>query len=593
MREANFFDDFPLVIPLDLALTVVEDVARIEMDLETTKQFNERLAQWVANQGFWFQLRYSMAGGGTSTLMYHTLRMLLKIAIFVVIAAAILLFFLVRRTDQASFKEKLKDSIVSGFECQSGQMKSFNRTQNRASIRYLTLQGGPNSYIDQCEVSGISFRMGLMDGLLGTWDANQISVDRMSVNVKAGAETEEEAMALGRSLSKRFDSLRFQALECQNTRIAWGYSLRTMGSISQSKMMVIRQDNGWRLRFTGGTFQQNWLRNLHIDELILVCTDKAITVEKGQFSVMIPLSELSADKAHGKVTFEDVKVTGGLRPGFSGSVIFENLPLHELLQDSYKDCIEGSISGRLKVQGSTNATDGVTFAGRVSLNEADEIILRSQLPLLNSLSILSPAGSFRKITFNEGYFNIKTSGGSLAISDINLIAPEQMEMRGGFLVRPAKSEEVNEMVRKGSITDEIAQGVIATASEISSGTDELSLRRATELAGKGEKSKTGFDTQISDNSLPFAAEAMASELQVKTAEKLAITSIFEGKVSLTLPAAAFANAPSVAKMARMADETSILLETELQGNISDLTRTQAENLLMLEKKTDKPAVGNP
>lgn len=593
MREANFFDDFPLVIPLDLALTVVEDVARIEMDLETTKQFNERLAQWVANQGFWFQLRYSMAGGGASTLMYHTLRMLLKIAIFVVIAAAILLFFLVRRTDQASFKEKLKDSIVSGFECQSGQMKSFNRTQNRASIRYLTLQGGPNSYIDQCEVSGISFRMGLMDGLLGTWDANQISVDRMSVNVKAGAETEEEAMALGRSLSKRFDSLRFQALECQNTRIAWGYSLRTMGSISQSKMVVIRQDNGWRLRFTGGTFQQNWLRNLHIDELILVCTDKAITVEKGQFSVMIPLSELSADKAHGKVTFEDVKVTGGLRPGFSGSVIFENLPLHELLQDSYKDCIEGSISGRLKVQGSTNATDGVTFAGRVSLNEADEIILRSQLPLLNSLSILSPAGSFRKITFNEGYFNIKTSGGSLAISDINLIAPEQMEMRGGFLVRPAKSEEVNEMVRKGSITDEIAQGLIATGSEISSGADELSLRRATELAGKGEKSKTGFDTQISDNSLPFAAEAMASELQVKTAEKLAITSIFEGKVSLTLPAAAFANAPSVAKMARMADETSILLDTELQGNISDLTRTQAENLLMLEKKTDKPAVGNP
>lgn len=593
MREANFFDDFPLVIPFDLALTVVEDVARIGMDLETTKQFNERLAQWVANQGFWFQLRYSMAGGGTSTLMYHTLRMLLKIAIFVVIAAAILLFFLVRRTDQASFKEKLKDSIVSGFECQSGQMKSFNRTQNRASIRYLTLEGGPNSYIDQCEVSGISFRMGLMDGLLGTWDANQISVDRMSVNVKAGAETEEEAMALGRSLSKRFDSLRFQALECQNTRIAWGYSLRTMGSISQSKMVVIRQDNGWRLRFTGGTFQQNWLKNLHIDELILVCTDKAITVEKGQFSVMIPLSELSADKAHGKVTFEDVKVTGGLRPGFSGSVIFENLPLHELLQDSYKDCIEGSISGRLKVQGSTNATDGVTFAGRVSLNEADEIILRSQLPLLNSLSILSPAGSFRKITFNEGYFNIKTSGGSLAISDINLIAPEQMEMRGGFLVRPAKSEEVNEMVRKGSITDEIAQGVIATASEISSGTDELSLRRATELAGKGEKSKTGFDTQISDNSLPFAAEAMASELQVKTAEKLAITSIFEGKVSLTLPAAAFANAPSVAKMARMADETSILLDSELQGNISDLTRTQAENLLMLEKKTDKPAVGNP
>lgn len=574
-------------------LLCLETLDRTRMDLESTKQFNERLAQWVANQGFWFQLRYSMAGGGASVLMYQTLRMLLKVAIFLVIVGALLLFFLFRRTDQASFQNKLKENLITGLECQSGRMKSFNRTQNRASIRYLTLEGGPNSYIEQCEASGISFRMGLLDGLVGTWDANQISVERMSVNVKAGAETEGEAQALGRALSKRFHSLRFQALECQNTRIAWGYSLRTMGSISQSKMVVIRQENGWRLRFTGGTFQQNWLKNLQIDELILVCTDNSITVEKGLFSVMLPTSELSGDKTHGKVTFEEVKVTGGLRPEFSGSVIFENLPLHELLQDSYKDYAEGSISGRLKMQGSTNATDGVTFTGRVSLNEADEIILRSQLPLFNSLSILSPAGSFRKTTFSEGYFNIKTAGGTLVISDINLIAPEQMEMRGGFLVRPAKPEEISEMLRRGSISDEIAQGVIATAAEIPAGTDELSLRRAMELAGKNDKSSTGFDTEIADNSLPFAAETMASDLQIKTAEKLAMTAIFDGKVSLTLPAAALANAPSVSKMARMADQNSIVLDCELAGNLADLTRNQAENLLMLEKKVDKPVTENP
>lgn len=563
------------------------------MDLESTKQFNERMAQWVANQGFWFQLRYSMAGGGASVLMYHTLRMLLKVAIFLLIVVALLLFFLIRRTDQAAFKSKLKDNIVAGFECQSGKMKSFNRTQNRASIRYLTLEGGPNSYIEQCEASGITFRMGLLDGLIGTWDTNQISVERLSMDVKAGAETEEEAKALARALGKRFDSLRFQAFECQNTRISWGYSLRTMGSISQSKMVVIREDGGWRLRFTGGTFQQNWLKNLHIDELILVCNDNSITVEKGAFSVLRPQSELAADKTHGKVTFEDVKVIGGLRPDFSGSVIFENIPLQELLQDSYKDYIDGSISGRLKMQGSTNSSDGVTFTGRVSLNEADEIILRSQLPLLNSLSILSPAGSYRKTTFSEGYFNIKTSGGSLTISDLNLVAPEQMEMRGGFLVRPAKPEEINEMLRRGSITDDIAQGVIATASEISAGTDELSLRRAMELSGKNQKSATGFDTQITDNSLPFAAETMASELQVKTAEKLAMTAIFDGKVSLTLPSGAFTNAPSLSKMARVADQTSLILDCELEGNLSDVTRLQAENLLMLEKKADKPVTENP
>ncbi|MFY7817906.1 MAG: hypothetical protein ACOVRB_06010 [Akkermansiaceae bacterium] len=568
------------------------------MELETTKQFNERLAQWVANQGFWFQLRYSMAGGGASTLMYHVLRLLLKVLVFLILVAGLLLFFLFRRTDQESFQTNLKDSIVSGFQCESGLLKSFNRSQNRASIRYLTLQGGPNTYIDQCEASGISFRMGLLDGLFGTWDANQISVDRLSLNIKAGAETEQEAQALGKALTKRFDSLRFQALECQNTRIAWGYSLRTMGSISQSRMMVIREQNGWRIRFTGGTFQQNWLKNLHIEEMVLVCTDQSIIVEKGVFSVKRPTSELEADRTHGKVQFEDVKITGGLRPAFSGSVIFENLPLKELLQDTYKYYLEGSISGRLRMQGSTNSTDGVTFAGRVSLNEADEIVLRSQVPLLNSLSILSPAGSYRKTTLSEGYFNIKTSGGTLTISDINLIAPDQMEMRGGFLVRPAKPEEINDMLRKGTISDEIAQGAVSSTTEITPGSDELSLRRAMEVAGKNQNAATGFDTQIDDSSLPFAAETLATELQVKTSEKLAMTAIFDGKVSLKMPLAPFENAPSVAKMARSVDANFLELDCPLSGNLSDLTLVQAENLLLLEKKADqstpdKPSPENP
>jgi hypothetical protein len=86
---------------------------------------------------------------------------------------------------------------------------------------------------------------------------------------------------------------------------------------------------------------------------------------------------------------------------------------------------------------------------------------------------------------------------------------------------------------------------------------------------------------------------MASDLQIKTAEKLAMTAIFDGKVSLTLPAAALANAPSVSKMARMADQNSIVLDCELAGNLADLTRNQAENLLMLEKKVDKPVTENP
>lgn len=258
------------------------------MDSESTRLFNDRLAQWVARQGFWFQMRYSMAGGGASVLMYHFLRLFLRLVIFLAVVTVVVFFWLSRRTDQVSFQVQLRDRIISAFDCTSGKMRSFNRSQNKASIRYLSLVGGPGSYIDSCEAAGITFRMGLMDGLVGTWNANQISVDRMSISVKAGAETPEEAEAIGRSLNKRFESLSFQALECKNTRISWGYSARTMGSIAQSQMSLIRTDEGWRLRFTGGTFSQNWLRNLQIKELVLVCTEEAVIVEKGEFLCPIP-----------------------------------------------------------------------------------------------------------------------------------------------------------------------------------------------------------------------------------------------------------------------------------------------------------------
>ena len=557
------------------------------MDSESTMLFNNRLAQWVAKQGFWFQLRYSMAGGGAAALMYHFLRLLLRVLIFLAVVSAVIFFLLLRRTDQPAFKVKLRDQIISGFDCEAGQMRSFNRTQNKASIRYLTLKGGPNSYINTCEAAGITFRMGLLDGIMGTWNANQISVDRLSLNVKAGAETAEEAEVLGRSLNKRFESLRFQALECKNARISWGYSSRTMGSIAQSQMSVIRTQEGWRLRFTGGTFSQNWLRNLQIKELILVCTDEAVIVEKGEFSVFDPTSDLAAREETGKVSFLGVRVKGGLRPEFSGSITLENLSLEQLLPETYHGYAEGFISGDLKIAGSTNSPDGVSLAGRISLNESDGIILRNRLPLLNSLSILSPSGSYRKTNFSEGYFSIKTGAGSLQVSDIYLSAPEQMDLRGSFVVRTPKAEELEKMVRKGTISSEIAQSLIVPGAESSPlpGSDDLTLRKAMELVNKeGNDQTLGFDDDIVDKAVPFQSESLQMEMQLKTAENAAITAVFDGRVTLNLPVAAFPkNSSSLNRLKTSPNGQFYLLECPLNGNLLDLTLAQSEELLVLEK----------
>ncbi len=561
------------------------------MDLESTRLFNDRLAQWVAKQGFWFQIRYSMAGGGASVLMYHLLQILMRVGIFVLIAAGVLIYFLFKRTERASFKADFRESIIAGMDCQSGTMRSFNRSQNKASIRYMTLVGGPKSFMHSCEATGISFRMGLLDGINSKWDVNRIAVDRMSIQVKAGAETPEEATDLGRSLSKNFENVNFQTFECSNTRIAWGYSTRTMGSISDSHMTIIRDGNGWRLRFTGGVFSQNWLRNLHIDELVLRCDDSAVTVEKGEFTVLRPLQELSPTKTHGKVSFQGMEVIGGMRPEYSGSITMENVPLEQMLPEVYSTYVEGSISGNLKIQGSTNSPDGVSLSGRISLNENDHIDVRNRVHILNSLSILSPSGSYRKTSFKEGFFNIRTTAGSLQVSDINLTAPEQMDLRGSFLVRPPKTDEIDDMLRKGTISSETAQEIAQpgmTAAAILA-SQELTLRKAMDLTSKdGKSSSAAFDDTSIDTGVPFQADMIQMDLQMKTTEVLATTSIYEGQLTLTLPVNLFEeSAVNLKRLPLSANGQYYLLQTPLIGNLSDLTLAQAEELLYVKKVSTK------
>jgi hypothetical protein len=562
----------------------------------TTQIFNERLALWVARQGFWFQMRYAMAGGGTSILMFHLLRILLRLVILLAIISLVGLAYLVKLPEQTRFKNELRNKIVSGLHCDTGIMRSFVRQQNKASIRHLALTGGPDCFFHSCEAGGITFRMGLLDSISKTWNANQIVVDRLSLNVKAGAETAEEAATLGKSLFQTSPNLTFQTFESKNTRISWGYSERTMGSISQSNMLVIRENNNWRIKFTKGVFQQNWLRNLQIDELVLLCTDKGITVEKGEFHIGSSKGTIGAkNPLLGKVVFNGLKIEGGQRPQFSGNIQLENVPVEELLQETYTPYIEGSISGELKIQGSTNSPDGISFSGRMALRESDHLTTRGRLHILNTLSILCPSGTYRKTTFTEGFFTVKTSAGSLVVSDINLSAPDQMELKGSFNVRPPKQQEIDEMLRKGTVSNELLEGTTAVPASSSTintpKSDELTLAQAVKMSKKQAENKgaTGFIDDDIDLGTPFHTETLEAELQLKSAEKAALTSIYEGKLQLILPVKNFPADTSLLDVLPLTPNNQFfVLDCPLTGNVFEVTLNQAEELLLMKKNAQNP-----
>ena len=169
------------------------------MNADQPQTFNDRLSQWVASQGFWFQLRYSMSnGGGWSVALFHLLRLVSRVLILLVIGAVGFAFFLSNRFDSPDFQDELRDRFSEAVAASDAQIAGFKREQGRGRIRRIGAEGTSSSFFQTLEAGNVSFKMGFLNGLSGDWDAGIIEGNWIDVQVKAGANSPEEAAAAAR-----------------------------------------------------------------------------------------------------------------------------------------------------------------------------------------------------------------------------------------------------------------------------------------------------------------------------------------------------------------------------------------------------------
>src|SRR6478735_4117001 len=98
------------------------------MESEPSQNFNERLSQWVANQGFWFQIRYSMTGSGTKgTAMFHLLRLSFRLLIFLLLVAAGSWVYLIKLAETKTFSDKMEEKLRVGLSASEAEFMGFSR----------------------------------------------------------------------------------------------------------------------------------------------------------------------------------------------------------------------------------------------------------------------------------------------------------------------------------------------------------------------------------------------------------------------------------------------------------------------------------
>lgn len=537
------------------------------MEADQTQSFNQKLSQWIASQGFWFQLRHSMSGGGGWAMTFnHLTRLAFKILIALLVAVAGFGIYLVKRVDSGSFIQSLDGGLAKGLSASEAKVLELHRTQGDAQIRRVGVEGGKNSFFRSLDAGNIRFKMPLLAGISGTWQAGTLQAKRLDMEVKAGADSAEQAKLLGDALFRDWEGFDFSSVEVDEASIRWGYSQRTAGRIDKSRMIATRSPEGWRLVFNGGKFSQNWLKDLVIESMIVEVNRGGLNFKEGKFKC----------GSEGTVVFHDVEVTGGEKPQVSGKVEFTKVDLSSLLPEAATSLVEGRISGELAVTGSSNTVEGLHFEGDIKLSDGSVISLRERIELLKSLVLADRFNSYRKVDFTKGSFHIKTGGGAMKLSRIDLVAGDLMTMQGLLEVRyPTDAELAGP--EGTNVPGKFALVFDPKATSEGGKGDDMSLAKAGKAATSDSKNMEIFDRR--------AQERINSQLEQEEMIRRSQSMRCSGGVRITIPGDAFDRNLSLRETFPLDPGTGrIAMDVPLDGTLFELTRRQAEEINKLTEK---------
>lgn len=560
------------------------------MESEQSQNFNERLSEWVANQGFWFQLRYSLMGSGTKgRAMFHLLRMAIRVLAFLVIIGVGAGYYLVKRPQMKGFYDGFQSSIKQGLSASEIELRGLSQVQGELNISGVACKGDDKAFFSTLDARTIRCKMGFFDGIAGKWKPGTIFVAAMDLELRAGADDDEGSKALGDSWFKEFGGVDLNTFEVADASVRWGYGRtvapknllagdtspgyefdHTRGSISNSFLRIQRSNGQVRLSFKGGIFSQNWLEKLEIVSLEITGTREGLVFEKAEFR-----------RLQGTVDFSGLKVTSGTRPLIDGGVKIRNLALPGIIPSPVRSFVEGALSGDFRVSGSTNSSEGIVFDGQVTLGAQDIISLRERIHLLKALSVVDYARNYHRIDFREGSFHMKTYGGGMELTNLALKSDDLTTLEGGMVIRLPTVEETNAAVEKGGglggapifngedpETDSLQRSVES----------EFTLNKAGILASK-DSNEAG---QVKSNASLFTRLELNQEkrrLDAVAAERISRTLYYKGTFKLSLPADVFERAPRLVEQFPVDLTTGrVPLMVPIEGGLYELTLRQAEDI---------------
>ena len=393
-------------------------------------EFQARMSHWVTSQGLVFQLMHGRAmQGASSTIFGWMARMGLRIMILFLVGCLIFLFYLIARPSSDRFNARVEEALQ---DTMGGVMTvplgPTTREDGYLELSSLDMEGGEDSFFDQVRVRNAKTRMGLLAWwrvslrwpipleMVRDWDGEEVVIESLDLSVKSGSEDADGAR-IYQAIFNKGEKFSFDRVEVLNASLSWGYSEVTAGRIENSRLSAQRKGEGWSVVFKGGTFSQNWLKDLEIDKMECELTREGFEITEGR---------LRGKQGVGVLTL-NAKVTGPVTgPQVSGSGTMQGIPFDSYLEDEVRLFVGGRLSGSFNLGGSPYISSGISMAAQIVLGADDEIVIRDKIKLLDAISLVDRYRSYKKVRFRAGSFNFETGKKVGTFTDINLEAMDHI-----------------------------------------------------------------------------------------------------------------------------------------------------------------------
>ena len=458
-------------------------------------EFQARMSHWVTSQGLVFQLMHGRAmQGASSTIFGWMARMGLRIMILFLVACLIFLFYLISRPSSDLFNARVEEALEDAMGgVMTVPLGPTTRKDGYLELSSLDMEGGEDSFFDQVRLRNAKTRMGLLAGIGADWDGEEVVIESLDLSVKSGSEDADGAR-IYQAIFNKGEKFSFDRVEVLNASLSWGYSEVTAGRIENSRLSAQRKGKGWSVILNGGTFSQNWLKDLEIDKMECELTREGFEITEGR---------LRGKQGVGVLTL-NAKVTGPVTgPQVSGSGTMQGIPFDSYLEDEVRLFVGGRLSGSFNLGGSPYISSGISMAAQIVLGADDEIVIRDKIKLLDAISLVDRYRSYKKVRFRAGSFNFETGKKVGTFTDINLEAMDHIRLEGEFISRPPAPKEVSDAI----YFDE--HGTAPSPSEDNEETDELpeevdaadfnledAAKAAREESDSEQKIKTIFQSEV-------------------------------------------------------------------------------------------------